>query len=62
MALVYIFVKVLDGLDAGAHLDIYVAVEHPQQIRVVRHNPSVIQHLTAYLSLTTIVPLSINWV
>ncbi|XBI07648.1 hypothetical protein VPH35_135519 [Triticum aestivum] len=62
MALVNVLVKIFDGLYAGADLNVDVAIEHPQQVWVIRHNPSVVQHLPSDLSTPSIVSTPINWV
>ena len=62
MALVYVLVKVFDGLYAGANLNVDVAIEHPQKVRVIRHNPSIVQQITPDLCLPTIISTKINWV
>ena len=43
MALVHVFVHVLDGADAVADLDIDVTIVFQKEIRIVRHHPAVVQ-------------------
>ncbi|XBJ15850.1 hypothetical protein VPH35_007631 [Triticum aestivum] len=62
MALVDVLVNIFDGLYARADLNVDVAIEHPQKVWVVRHNPTVVQHLPSDLSTSSIVSPAINWV
>jgi hypothetical protein len=60
MAFVYEFEKVFDSLDAPASLNIDVTVEEPEEVRVIRDDPSVVQFTTSNLFLTPIITTPIN--
>uniref|UniRef100_A0A8R7JXV9 Uncharacterized protein n=1 Tax=Triticum urartu TaxID=4572 RepID=A0A8R7JXV9_TRIUA len=62
MALINVLINVFYSLYARADLDVYVAIKHPQKVRVIWHNPSVVQHFPSNLSASTIVSTTINWV
>ena len=69
MAVKDVLVQVLDGLDAGAVLDVDVSVLTKQQVGVVRHDVAVVDHsgLTANVlreRFTAIFrrPAAIKWV
>jgi hypothetical protein len=43
MSLVNVLKQILHSLDAPTCFNIDVAVEQPQEVRVVRHNPSIVE-------------------
>jgi hypothetical protein len=62
MALVDILEQIFHRLNAAALLNINVEVESTYEIRVIRDNPSIVQHVTSNHLLTTIITLPVHWV
>ena len=60
MPLVYIFEQIFHGLNAPACLNIDVTVEQPQQIRVVRDDPLIVQLVTPDFFLAPVITSPIN--
>ena len=62
MTLVNVLKQILDCLDAPTCLNIDVAVEQTEEIRVVRHNPSIIKLVSTNFFFLVIFTPSVNWV
>jgi hypothetical protein len=62
MSLVNVLKQILDYLDTPTCLDIDVAVEQMEKIRVVRHNPSVVKLMSTNFLFLAIFTPSINWI
>jgi hypothetical protein len=62
MSLVDVLKQILDCLDAPTCLNIDVAVEQTEEIRVLRHDPSIVKLVAANLFLFTIFTVSVNHV
>jgi hypothetical protein len=57
---VYVLEKIFDGCNAATSLNIYVAIKHAQNIRVVRHNPLIIPNKPLDLFFDAIIKSSID--
>jgi hypothetical protein len=62
MTLVNVFKQILDCLDAPTCLNIDVAVEQTEKIRVVRHDPSVVKFVSIDFFFLAIFTPSVNWI
>jgi hypothetical protein len=62
MTLVNMLKQILDCLDAPTCLNIDVTVEQIEEIRVVRHDPSVIKIMSANFFFLAIFTPSVNWI
>jgi hypothetical protein len=60
MIFVYVLEKIFDRFNAATSLNIYVTIKHAQKIRVVRHNPLIIQNMIPDLFFVAIITSSID--